>query len=637
MTAGRRDEVDERWARRFRTWSLAAAIFAMSVGSLVLVGWLLGIERRMAVPASIVSMKANTAVAVGLLGASVLLDRAGRQRLARVAAAAALAIGAAALVEHIWDLDLGIDELLARDRAPLPGGAPGRPAIVTSIAIVCGGVAVLLLDVAIRDRRPSPWLAAAMAVAGLHGFAGYAYGISALYELAPPTPTALLTALAVIALGLAILLARLERGAASILVSNTIGGDVARRLFPTLAGVMLVLGWLRLLGQDAGLYGTVPGVALHAGANFGVMVVVVWATARRLERVDLDRRRSADEMTGLIEAAPDGIIVSCRDRVTYCNPALEAILGRPSTELVGKELRELVLLSSPGRLDDALDAGGTAAWQRARARRPDGELRLLDLARLQDVHFGGESCALIVLRDVTDRVAVDAQLAAADRLATVGILAAGAGHEINNPLTALHLQLQMLARREGGAAAAAIADAQLCVARIREIVRDLLTLSRPEDDRVGPISLEPVIEMSLRIASNELRPRARVVRDYRSAPRVVGNEARLGQVLLNLIINAAHAIPEGRPDTHFVRVAAATDPTGWAVIEVSDNGSGIEPAVEQRLFEPFFTTKPAGTGLGLSISHRIVTALGGAIEVETETGVGSTFRVRLPPAPPVTG
>jgi CheY-like chemotaxis protein len=135
------------------------------------------------------------------------------------------------------------------------------------------------------------------------------------------------------------------------------------------------------------------------------------------------------------------------------------------------------------------------------------------------------------------------------------------------------------------------------------------------------------------MAWNEIRHRARLVKEYGPVPPVEGNEARVGQVILNLVINATQAIPEGSVETNLIRVSTSRDDTsGHVVIEIRDSGCGIPPENLPRIFEPFFTTKAigVGTGLGLSISHRIVSDLGGAIEVESQVGSGTTFRLRLP-------
>jgi signal transduction histidine kinase len=134
------------------------------------------------------------------------------------------------------------------------------------------------------------------------------------------------------------------------------------------------------------------------------------------------------------------------------------------------------------------------------------------------------------------------------------------------------------------------------------------------------------------MAAHELRGRARVVEDCADIPPVQGNAARLGQVFLNLIINAAQAIAPGRAEENEIRVTARLGELGRVTVDVSDTGSGIAPEILERIFEPFFTTKPVGegTGLGLAVCRSVVTSMGGDITVESQLGRGTTFRITLP-------
>jgi CheY-like chemotaxis protein len=140
------------------------------------------------------------------------------------------------------------------------------------------------------------------------------------------------------------------------------------------------------------------------------------------------------------------------------------------------------------------------------------------------------------------------------------------------------------------------------------------------------------MEASINMAWNEIRHRARLVKDYGEVPLVDASDSRLGQVFLNLLVNAAQAIPAGQADRHEIRVTTRTASDGRAVIEVRDTGTGVSPEILDRLFDPFFSTKPGGvgTGLGLTICQGLVTSLGGRIVVESRVGQGSTFRVVLP-------
>src|SRR6185295_10123720 len=167
------------------------------------------------------------------------------------------------------------------------------------------------------------------------------------------------------------------------------------------------------------------------------------------------------------------------------------------------------------------------------------------------------------------------------------------------------------------------------------IVLDLKRFSRPDEAMIGPVDVHEALEYALGIAGHEIRHRARLVRAYSLVPCVVINESRLGQVLLNILVNAAQAIPEGRPDDNTITVRTGEGGRGRVVIEVADTGEGIAPPLLGRIFDPFVTTKPVGegTGLGLFVSRTIITQAGGEITVESVVGRGTTVRVSLPPAP----
>jgi len=270
------------------------------------------------------------------------------------------------------------------------------------------------------------------------------------------------------------------------------------------------------------------------------------------------------------------------------------------------------------------------------------------------------------LRDAAlrlERARMQEQLLISDRMASVGTLAAGVAHEINNPLAALMANVELAAsdvaklRAAGAGAGDGVGDrlrtieeqlhtATDAAGRVRQIVADLKIFSRADQETVGPVDVRGVLESSIRIAWNEIRHRARLVRDYGAVPAAIANEGRLGQVFLNLLVNAAQAITEGAADENEIRVATSVDASGRIVVEVHDTGSGIPPGVITRIFDPFFTTKAigVGTGLGLTICHRIVTSFGGQIHVESPPGAparldgaparGTSFRVTLPAAPP---
>ena len=261
----------------------------------------------------------------------------------------------------------------------------------------------------------------------------------------------------------------------------------------------------------------------------------------------------------------------------------------------------------------------------------------------------GRSVAFLV-RDITRYKEMEQRLLLTDRLAALGTLAAGMAHEVNNPLSyassslnfALEELSELLRAVKSGASeparlesvveevVEALSSVREGTTRIHHIVGNLKTFARGETSTDGHADVKRALEASLAMVAKEVRTKARLLHQLQEVPRVHGSEARLGQVFLNLLINASQAIAEGAPERHRVEVRLRAE-EGWVVVEIEDTGAGIPPNLLKRIFDPFFSTKPAGvgTGLGLSICHGIVTEMGGEISVESTVGQGSCFRVRL--------
>jgi two-component system cell cycle sensor histidine kinase/response regulator CckA len=364
--------------------------------------------------------------------------------------------------------------------------------------------------------------------------------------------------------------------------------------------------------------------------------------------------------TEFFEMSLDLLSISGFDgRFKRVNPSWTKTLGWSAQELLARPLIEFVhpedrAATLAGR--EGLKANQPLIGLNNRYICKDGSYRWLEW---RSVSHAEREVVYGVARDVTmqreaEGVLRDAkvlqermqrQLILSDRLASVGMLAAGVAHEINNPLAYVAANLDLLMEEMNEVAgtalyprveewAEAVRDAREGSERIRKIVRGLNTLSRAEEEQRSVVELRPVLELSANMAFNEIRHRARLVKDYGETPLVQADDARLGQVFINLIVNAAQAIPDGDSEANEVRIVTFTDSQGRAVVEVLDTGPGIPADLLARVFDPFFTTKPigVGTGLGLSICHSIVTSLGGEITASNREGRGACMRVVLAPA-----
>ncbi len=257
------------------------------------------------------------------------------------------------------------------------------------------------------------------------------------------------------------------------------------------------------------------------------------------------------------------------------------------------------------------------------------------------------------------------RLEEAERFAALGRLAAGVGHEINNPLTYVSVNVDLavteidlwlaharvhLGDAPGAAVPAAgsvptpeslatlremLEDSRSGLRRIRDVVKNLQSLSRPPEPKRELFSLNEVLDESLAMARNHVDHRATVVKRYGVLPPLSGDRSAIGQVFLNLLLNAAQALPEGHAEENEIALTTLVL-EGELAVEIRDTGAGIPRDVLPHIFEQFYTTKPIGegTGLGLAVSHRIVTDHGGQILVDSELGRGSTIRVVLPLRPP---
>jgi PAS domain S-box-containing protein len=381
------------------------------------------------------------------------------------------------------------------------------------------------------------------------------------------------------------------------------------------------------------------------GELYGVVLVFRDMTEERdaelaLQRSELRLRsfyESAPFMMGILEVwGDDAVIVSC-------NPNAAALYGKTVPEVVGRRASELGAPGEGRRLVAEKIQEAHAQQRTIRFRYPRetaAGLRVLQVTVAPlPTSPGAQPMVSYIMEDVTEIEEMQARLMLSDRMASLGTLAAGVAHEINNPLAYVTtnldlLQRQAAARAPGDALALAVAQAREGVERVQQIVKGLRMFSRGDDDKREPVQVTGVIESAIKMAWNEIRHRAEIVRDFHDPPPVLANEARLGQLFLNLLVNAAHAIPEGRAGENTIRISARFAPPDRVIVEVSDTGVGISKDVLQHIFDPFFTTRPVGggMGLGLSICHGIVKVLGGEITVESEVSKGSTFRVSMPAA-----
>jgi PAS domain S-box-containing protein len=385
-----------------------------------------------------------------------------------------------------------------------------------------------------------------------------------------------------------------------------------------------------------------------------LLIVGVFAAGLRRRTRQLHARSDAS-FRAVIDLMPDLISVHRGGGALYLNLAHQQFLegdepGEPwdedaLTDRIHPDDRE-----PRAELFDRVRLGTTSGSEviELRMRGVDGSWRTCEVSGIL-VEIGGAGTVVASGRDITERKRLRTQLLVSDRMASLGTMAAGIAHEINNPLAYVTGNLEIVAetlhadtgprtdadRAMRAEIVAAIGDARDGAERVRKIVHGLRSFSRSEEEERVPLALPGVLEAAIRLTANEVRHRALLVRELGVTPLVIADDGRLTQVFINLLINAAHAIPAGRSAENRITVRTHTDGEGRAVIEIEDTGAGIPAEVQSRVFDPFFTTKEigVGTGLGLSICHGIISGLGGQISIESVVERGTVVRVVLLPPP----
>jgi PAS domain S-box-containing protein len=350
-------------------------------------------------------------------------------------------------------------------------------------------------------------------------------------------------------------------------------------------------------------------------------------------------RSDASVFQAILDAAPDGVVISREGVVLFANDAALRILGVPNrTALVGHRLDEFLGTEGARTMRERIELMRRTNVRlpplEYAATRPDGSTVIGEVTSMVS-SYDGQPAVVAFVRDVTERVHMREQLAETDRLAAVGTAAAGVAHEINNPLQIASLALGKLERQigEDGSAKQSLDELSNSLERIASIVRDLITFSRAEKFERDMVDVKQTVEAAARFVTHRLPERVRLESQLDELPAVLGSAHQLEQVVVNLLMNALQALPEDS-DRSQITLRGQRDGDGNISIEVLDDGVGIEPTILPRVFDPFFTTKPpgAGTGLGLAVCQGIVARHGGRMEIESEVGKGTTVRVRLPVA-----
>ncbi|MEK8022607.1 MAG: ATP-binding protein [Candidatus Hydrogenedentota bacterium] len=348
---------------------------------------------------------------------------------------------------------------------------------------------------------------------------------------------------------------------------------------------------------------------------------------------------SSEAIRALLESTYPGIAVHHGGRLAECNAAFAELFGYAPEEIEETRITDIIPAESVSE-SDTLTADDNGPYETVGIHR-NGSSVSLEAVSVNSLHEGLPA-RITAVRDIRRRRRFEKSLRHAQKMEAIGQLAAGIAHEINNPLTYIVLHLETLLEDtrafDGNNALTEemterLEEALEGAERVSRLVKDINVFARVDEDDAGTADLEAVVETSRKMAANVMKSRARLVTELGGTPPVRASQSRLTQVILNLFINAAHAIEEGHERDNEIRVRTWSDGRD-VTIEVSDTGKGVPDNLRTRIFDPFFTTKPAGlgTGMGLSICRSIIESFSGTIELGDKRERGTAFLIRLPVA-----
>ena len=645
-----------------RVIATAAGGYALLVGALTLLGYGLNVGRLADWINEGIAMFPNAALGAVLCGTALLVLAwegqlaSARGRLAvRALAGIVATVGGMTVLEHLTGQNLGADTLLTeRTFGQRAAVAPNRMGPPASSSYLLAGIALVLATYGPGARRLASALGLAVVGIASLSIVGYWFGASNLFDAARFTGIAFQTSTALMAIGIGVIASVPEHGMAVMLRRDDPGGLIVRRLLLPIILIPVLLGWLRVWGQDAGYYDTAFGSAVTALLHVFVLFSLLWWTATGVSRqAQLARsseqalRDSESRYRALIETSVYGVItIDEAGIIESANPAVERLFGYSSSEMIGQNVSMLMPQPYKREHDSYLHNYLTTGERKiigigreVAGRRKDGSTFPMDLAVAEFQH-GGKRHFTGTVQDISERKGAEQALRDADRnknefLATLG-------HELRNPLNAIGIALALFdAEKDGPAASEARAVIGRQYADIVRLVDDLLDLSRISRGAIH-LKLEPV----------ELAPLLReVARDHQPLCESFGHElgvelpqqpvtlhadpTRLRQMVGNLLTNACKYTPRGGQ----IRLEASAQ-DHQTVIRVTDNGVGISAQDLGRVFDMFVQISgdphiaPRGLGIGLSLVKNLAQLHGGSVDAASAgPGRGSTFTLRLPLAP----
>lgn len=664
----------------------------------MLLGWILNNEPLKRVFPGMVAMNPVSALAFIAAGVSLFcfwMPERTRFLLApaRILAALLMLLGLLKLSAYLFHFRFPFDRLLFSDQIRIePGTFSNQIAPNTALNFLIAGWVLWLLNSPSRKfSRLAQYLSLALLFVSLVPFVGYIYHANYLYGIGPFIPMALHSAVFFLLLGQGLVLTQTGSGVVALFTSQTPGGAVARRLLPFAFLVPLVLGGLAIWGIKLDTYSPQFAVTIVVAGSSAILIALIWRNAWLLNRADLQRSQAEEslqnahaeleqrvqertsalidlnhilarqilelqsaqetisEQAELLNKAQDAILVLDTEyRIVFWNKGAERVYGWFADEVLGKAPDSLLFDDSPTHGESYAQVMATGLWSGEAEHVTKFGHRVITESRwalFRDAQSQPKG-VLIINTDVTEKRNYQKQLLRSQRMESIGALAGGVAHDLNNALTPILIGSQLLRTCEAGDERKKLLELISTSARRgSEMVNQILSFARGSKDKSGPVQLQHLIDEMVKIASDTFPKSIRVESNRtRDLWLVQGDATELHQVLLNLSVNARDAMPEGgslileadniRLDEEKHGTGSTIPPGNYVRLSVADTGTGIPKDVLPRIFEPLFTTKPPeiGTGLGLATVAGIVKRHHGFIAIQTEVGQGTKFSVYLPVA-----
>lgn len=694
MTSGRNSSSQSGLAHWLKSSSQWDGWILILGGGIVLTGWCLGNESLKRVIPGFVAMNPMTAVSFIFAGVSLLCFWRVKNLsphtaiMGRTLAGFLVVVGALKLCAYEFGWRLPFDQILFHDQLQRETGFPNQIAPNTAFNFVMGGLALWLLNS--PRRHFSRWAqntGLSLLFISLVPLVGYVYRASYLYSIGSYIPMALHTAFFFCILAFGTVLAQTDSGIVAVFTSRTPGGSVARRLLPFAFGVPFVLGALVILGEKTQVFPAELAVSIIVVGSIAVFSSLIWWNALTLNRTDqvrreaevrlqkahdeleervaertaslqqaneamhlqLIRQQEADEkirkQAELLDKANDAILVlDAQNRVTFWNKGAERMYGWKADEIIGKDAGNFLFANGdPAGLQRVSEIG---AWTgELQQTTNDGQTLTVESSwTLVRDDAGQGKQILIINTNITEKKNYEAQLLRSQRLESLGALAGGISHDLNNALAPVIMGAELLKQNPQMENRDLLLDTILASAnRGTAMVRQLLSFARGSQSRNGAVQIDSLIKEMVKILRDTF-PKSFAIDSSIDGKlcSVRGDATEIHQVLLNLCINARDAMPHGGRLTLAAETVELTRekipshvdarPGTYALLTVTDTGTGIPPEVLPRIFDPFFTTKgpEKGTGLGLATVNNIVKNHNGFIQIQTETGKGTLFKIYLP-------